>query len=461
MTPSHPAAASTHARWATVRAVTGLDFHVLSTLLFRSWSLVAGAVTVLVVPLTLDPTEQGYYFTFASLVALQVVFELGLNVVVVQIVSQEFAFVSVDRTGAVVGDPPHIARVFSLLKSLRRWYRIAGALFFIVVGGIGTYFFNERGHLPASEWLGAWWLLTLGFAINFYLSPFLAVLEGAGEFGQVARMRMYQSMAGHASIWAALWAGAGLWSAAALSVVAAVFTLTWLRYRAPLLRGIDTAGRQIPRVKLDWGREVFPLQWRIAISWVCGYLVFNLFTPVIFARQGAVDAGRLGLALTIFSMVLTLGMSWLNAKTPDFGRLIAKRERAGLNSLFLRTLSRSWVFTLVACLVLLSLAWGIQWLGLPLSDRIAAFPVLLCIAAVTLINNVVFACAAYIRAHKREPLMAQSVVHGLLTVGALYVGSTHGVLLTMTLYLAVSALVALPWTLWLFRGYWTRAVASA
>ena len=57
------------------RYIFGLDFHILATLLFRGWAVIAGGVTILLLPLYLSPSEQGYYFTFAELLAV-----IGLDV---------------------------------------------------------------------------------------------------------------------------------------------------------------------------------------------------------------------------------------------------------------------------------------------------------------------------------------------------------------------------------------------
>ena len=69
----------------------GIDFHVLATLLSRGWSVVAGAVTVLLVPFWLTTTEQGFYFTFSSLLGMQILFELGLGQVIIQLVGHDAA----------------------------------------------------------------------------------------------------------------------------------------------------------------------------------------------------------------------------------------------------------------------------------------------------------------------------------------------------------------------------------
>ena len=88
-------------------------------MLLRGWAVVAGAVTVLLLPLWLGKVEQGYYFTFSSLLALQIFFELGMNQVVVQIVSHNFAHVQVDSDGKFGGDARRLARLASLVRLLR------------------------------------------------------------------------------------------------------------------------------------------------------------------------------------------------------------------------------------------------------------------------------------------------------------------------------------------------------
>jgi hypothetical protein len=42
------------------RAIAGLDFHVLVTLLFRGWGTLACAATVFLLALWISPTERGY-----------------------------------------------------------------------------------------------------------------------------------------------------------------------------------------------------------------------------------------------------------------------------------------------------------------------------------------------------------------------------------------------------------------
>jgi hypothetical protein len=100
------------------------------------------------------------------------------------------------------------------------------------------------------------------------------------------------------------------------------------------------------------------MQWRIALSWVSGYFIFQLFTPVLFAYQGAVVAGQMGMSLSIATALNTLALAWINTKAPMFGLLIARGEFAALDRLFFRSLRQA---TIVAVL----LAWG-AWVSFSL-----------------------------------------------------------------------------------------------
>src|ERR1700685_156002 len=74
-----------------LRRVLGLDKAIGFTVLARAWSSAAGLVTVALIARFLSPAEQGYYYTFGSLIALPIVFELGFSFVILQMASHERA----------------------------------------------------------------------------------------------------------------------------------------------------------------------------------------------------------------------------------------------------------------------------------------------------------------------------------------------------------------------------------
>jgi len=450
---------TTSTRFAQLRALAGLDFHVLLTLLSRAWAALAGALTILLLPHWLSANEQGYYFTFASILALQIFFELGLNQVVMQFVSHEVAHLTATTNGQLLGDERILGRLSSLAQLIKRWYRFAALLFAAIGGLAGIVFFAEKGHDPISLWLGIWLVLISATACNLWFSPGLAVMEGCGKVGQIARLRLVQSLLGHGLLWLVLLSGGGLWATIAVPAVSVFCTGYWLKTQGNTLDWL--AGRVVDiKSKLSWRNEIFPVQWRIALSWASGYLIFNLFTPVIFARQGAAEAGRLGLALTLFSGVSTIGMSWVNAKAPSFTSHISLKQKHELNKLFVAVFVRSTLFIFFVSAGLVTAAIFLDHLGLTFMTRISSPNVIAVIGGVTLVNSMVFSMAIYMRAHREEPMLSQSIAVGLLTAIAVYFGSSFGVLNMMLWYLAVCSFVSLPWTIVLFLRYWNRRLSG-
>src|ERR1700687_450628 len=120
-----------------LRSVLGLDRAVGFTVLARLWSSAAGLVTVALIARFLSPAEQGYYYTFGSLIALQIVFELGFSFVILQMASHERAHLTFSPSGLISGDAVAHARLASVLQKTLRWYTSAAlllAIFLLTAG---------------------------------------------------------------------------------------------------------------------------------------------------------------------------------------------------------------------------------------------------------------------------------------------------------------------------------------
>lgn len=434
-------------------AGAGLDFHVLFTLAFRAWSVVAGGLTTVLLPLWLSPVQQGFYYTFSSLLALQIFFELGLNQVLIQIVGHEVAHLNLDKTGSFKGDIERISKLAAIRRLIRVWYSVAALLFAVAAAFAGLFFFSSEGNLPAKEWQPLWLLLVGATAVNLMLSPRLAFLEATGRVGHVANLRLQQSVMGYIFMWLLLLVGAQLWVAAVVPCLSAIATSIWLCKEG---RSFNLLSAVSPSERFSWRADIFPMQWRIAISWISGFFIFYCFTPFVFMHQGAVAAGKFGMAVTIFTAVSTVGMSWVTAKAPELAMLISKQERHELNQLFKQVFLRSFVFTTVLATTVVAAAFIIKKVGAPLMERIADPPILALLALVCIINCAVFSLATYMRAHKEEPMLPVSIVTGLMTISVVYFGSAESVLKMTFLYACVTGFISLPWTIKLFLPYFNR-----
>lgn len=437
-----------------VQNLLGLDFHVFSTVVLRGWGIGAGFLTTLLLPLLLSPAELGYYFAFASILGLQVLFELGFNLVITQIAAHEAAELAIDEDGSLNGAHIHLARLGALSGLIRRWYLVAATAFALGVGPAGVLFFERNHTLAAETWAMPWLALVLATGINLYLSPRLAFLEGCGRVGNVARLRLNQSLAGYACAWITLFAGGGLWAAVCVPLAACIGTAWWLYRNRHFEHHLPPARQR--EAAMSWRRDILPMQWRIGLSVVSGYLIFSLFTPLIFSTAGAVAAGRFGLSMAIFTGLSTVSMSWMYAKVPEFSRYASRGDLNALWREFRAAAVRAVGVTIALSLLFVALAQIVVRLWPEAAARLLD-PMDLALLAVAVIANAVISSAAtYMRSFREEPMLPISIGTAALTCVAVYVGSGISVTVMLALYAAITAGITLPWTTVVFRRYSAR-----
>lgn len=427
-------------------AMCGIDGAIGWTAAARVWSVVAGPLTLVVIATSLTPEQQGFYYTFGSVVALQIFFELGLAYVVQNFTSHEKAFLEWRPGGTISGSEVRKGRIAALLRKSLWWYGVASVLLTVSLIIGGTFFFGQR-LASGAAWWGPW-IATVVFACaSLVMSPIFAVLEGCGAVLDVARMRTGQAIVSSLAAWTVLLGGGGLWASPAISAAGLAVGATWLLIgqRRFLFDLIATAGT------ISWREEIWPFQWRIALSFASGYFIFQLFTPVLFVHHGAAAAGQMGMSLAVVSALFAVSMSWVTTKAPAFGERISRGNFVALDALFfaamwralaVMTLGSAAFFAAVVALGVIDHPWSRCFLEpLPLGLLIVA----------TLMNHVVFAESVYLRAHKREPFLSISVANAL-TVGAstLFLGRGFGATGMMTGFLGATAILSLGGGTWIF-----------
>lgn len=390
-------------------AITGIDRAIGWTAAARVWSVVAGPITLVLVATHLTPDEQGFYYTFSSILALQVIFELGLGYVVQQFASHEKAFLQWRPDGTLEGVDRHKERLGAVIRKTLRWYGIASVLMTISLLIGGTFFFASKTTSVAG-WQRPWITMTILAGVTLLLTPLTAVLEGCGAVADVARIRTWMVVASNLAIWTVLLSGGRLWASPSVFAASLFVGATWLfaRHRHFFLDLARAKGEDI-----SWREEVWPFQWRIAVSWVSGYFIFQLFVPVLFRSQGPAAAGRMGMSIAVVTAMLTVSMSWLTTKMPAFGELIARRDFAALDARFFPAVWRSFAVMAFGCAVFFAGAMVLHSIGHRWSQRILDPLPLALLIATMLVNHIVFAEGVYLRAHKQEPFLWISVLSAL------------------------------------------------
>jgi hypothetical protein len=443
--------------FSRIRRVLGLDRAVIFVVLARGWSSAAGLVTVILIAHFLSAAEQGYYYTFGSLVALQIVFELGFSFVILQMATHECAHLTLLKTGEISGDPVAHARLASVLQKAVRWYSIAAMLMLAALVPAGLHFFSAHTQpgMPVS-WRLAWFMVVLAASLAFQIDPIFSFLEGCGFVPQVAHTRFWQAFAGSLLAWGSLLLHHGLFAPAMMITGQVVVGAGWLFTRRSLLLGLL---RHPPgHHRIQWSKEVWPFQWRIAVSWICGYFIFQLFNPVLFAYWGPVAAGQMGMSLTIGSALLSIAIAWVSTKSAPFGAMIARKEYAKLDQTFFRALAQS----LLVCIVGSAAIWSaVVYLNLKhihFAHRVLGpLPFGLLLATIV-VNHIVFSEALYLRAHKQEKFLMVSVLNAtFMAMSTYFLGKRFGAIGMVSGYLVVNTVIGLglgTYTFFKYRRLW-------
>lgn len=372
----------------------------------------AGLLTIIFIAHFFSGEEQGLYYTFGSIVALQVFFELGLTNILTQFVAHENAHIKWEEDRIVDGDQRHVSRLSHLLLFTKKWYLVISLAFLVVILAGGFLFFYKFEEGPVSEWLFPWILVTTATAANLFLSPFYSILAGVGKIKATSKITFYQQIIMPLTVWTSILCGGnlyaigiGYWSSFIVGMIMIRFSVLW-----KILKEIS---RINITDKISYRKEIFPFQWKIALSWASGYFVFQLFNPVLYATSGAVVAGQMGMTLSAINGVASLSASWISTKVPLFSKLIALKDYIKLDSIFKKTTIQLGLI----CTSLLAFFWVVIYLlkyfNLPLGDRFLGLIPLLFMEIAILANQYSNCWAVYLRCHKQEPLLINSLVGAL------------------------------------------------
>ena len=418
----------------------------------KIWGSLAGIVSIALIVKAMSPEVQGFYYTFASLLALQVLLELGFSYVIVQVTAHEFA---ISREHP---DPNQRefarSRLISLLRLSLQWYAVIALVFWLGCSLAGEIFFRVTYAGNASHWQGAWLSSVTMFSACIVLIPIYAILDGSNEIAAVAKTRIIQDLFGYSIFWLSLLAGQGLYSVAGLYLGKLIgsgvgLTLTGLKDRIKALLG-EAA---LTKASISWRKEIFPFQWKIALSWLSGYLIFQLYSPVLFATQGATIAGQAGMTIAIYSGVNSVMYTWISAKIPRFCELVALKKWGPLNDLFRKTVLASSVIIAVGLSGLTSAIIVLRPHFPSLSERFLGNGAIICFAMTALVNHFILSIAAYARAYKEEPFLIPSIVGAMLTAACVIFLARYSAFAVALGCCVMTMCCSLPWTVKIYLSY--------
>lgn len=405
---------------------------------------------MLLISLFLTNEEQGYYFTFGSIIAIQVFFELGLNSIITQYVAHETVHLRWLSPTELTGDPIHLSRLASLLQFCIKVFSVLAIVLFFILQIAGNLFFTKY-HASTVQWQFAWQAVAFSTSLILLMNPVLAFLEGLGRVKEMAKVRFIQQIVNIVIIAVVLIGKGGLLALGTASFVSFCVLFGSILF-SDNKRILLFIYQKREKWKVDYWKEIYPYQWKIALSWISGYFVFQLFNPVLFATEGPVVAGQMGMTLAALNGISALSMSWINTKVPFFSTLVAQKKYDELDAVFKLTIQQLIFVNVLLISVFIMIVFGLKMLGMSLGERFLGLLPLIFLALTVIVNQAIFSWATYLRCHKQEPFLVNSIVAGFLcAVSTLLLGHLFGLMGIVGGYTVLTIFVGLPWGYLIFK----------
>lgn len=279
-------------------------------------------------------------------------------------------------------------------------------------------------------WEGAWWLIAVAAALALAINPAWSLLQGCNQVAQVAKFNFWAALAVFGANAIALISGAGVYASAVGAAFSVLLSMAYLLWRwRPFFRQFLERPQH---GHISWRHEIWPFQWRIAVSWMSGYFVFDILNPIALYFCGPVDAGRLGMSLQLVNTIARVAQTWINTKAPRFGMLIAARAWQELDALWRRSTIQAFAFYLLGYGSFLAAIWLIGQVSflatipqigpllLKVPARLAPLSVIAWLGGAQIAQVLVNCMAGELRAHKREPYVWIAVATAVLSVAFMF-----------------------------------------
>jgi hypothetical protein len=389
-----------------------------STFLTQLWRLVSGPLSLLFIPLFLSTEDQGFWYTFSSLSALSVFADLGFTTIVLQFSAHEYAFLKFEN-GKLVGNEINLARISSLFNFILKWSAIMILVVFPIITLIGIKMFSDKSQ--TFFWLIPWFIYLIASVGNFLCYVLSSFFQGCEQVNKIQRIMLYASITTTLVLIPMLYFNMGLYSLA-FSLLAGVLVYMFLLIRS--YRKLIIQLLHHNKLEGNWKKELLPLLGKYAVSWSSGYFVFQIYTPVMFQFKGAVEAGKVGITLSLINAMYSISNVWFVAKTPRFNILVAAKKWIDLDKLFKKTLiysASTYLFGICVLFGIYSILDGNWVLFDKISSRFLGIIPLSMLLFGWLLQVFISGSAVYLRAHKKEVYMYVSLISGIFVVLATFV----------------------------------------
>ncbi|SCZ59746.1 MULTISPECIES: hypothetical protein [Pseudomonas] len=412
------------------------------------WRLFSGPLLLILLPIYLSPEAQGYWYTFISLAALAIFADMGFSAILLLFSAHEFAHLKFESDKTISGDEHRLTRLATLFRFSVRWSSLMAVTIFPIVLIIGYSILNAKE--TTTDWKLAWLIYGAASIFVFVNSMILSFIEGCNSVGDVQKIRFHISFVTFITTLILLVSGASLYALSLSLLVGALSGTAIILFNYK--RMLHQLHQQASSKNHPWMQETLPLMWRFAVSWISGYFIFSIFTPLAFHYYGSVEAGKVGLSLAVCTAIFSIASIWITVITPRMSIYVAQEEQKKLNSDFKKHTFLATLTYILGVLTLYIMAFLLEN-QLPILKRLLPMSSFLIIATAYFAQLLINSMATYMRAHKQEPLVLVSILNGIYVTSITLIIAANMSFEYLFLGFLSAYIVTLPWVYIIFKNH--------
>ena len=392
----------------------GIDKAIFWSIVNKVFGIIKAPVTIYFLVKYLSPEEMGLWYTFTSLGALTVFAELGFVMIITQFVSHEFG--KLNETKRIINrKSTNIDRLIGLIRFSIKFYLYIIPLAILILITAGYFYFNTEPNIIYYTWI----CFSIVGGLTLFAGLLQAIYQGLDKVKEIQIIAFIGALIGTFFNWGMLMLDFKIWALVFGNLVG-IITATILLYNIS-----PGFWQQVivynAKVKFNFLKETLPLQGKYAISWISGYFIFFLYVPATYKFIGPIQAGQLGITMSVIAAITAVSANWVSTKIPKFNILVAKKNKSELDQLFNKAIFQG-LFVQIFLFIILIFSLFVLNIFLPeIAKRFLDFRLTLLLIFPQIAYYIISSLAIYLRAHKQEPFVWISIVNALLMSLAVFV----------------------------------------
>lgn len=386
----------------------------IASLINQIWTCISGPAILLLIPLFLTDVQQGYWYLFGSIAALNIFADLGFSNIILQFSAHEFAFLKLIETKYIEGPDQNIKNLGSFFIFSLKWIRTVSIIAYPIILTIGIIYFVRDNVVDV--YLIPWFIYSAGSLIGFVNGSILSFLEGLNVIDKVQKIKFSMSVINTSILILLLTLHCNIFALAISMLLSASFMFFCLITKfGGIFKQLLEAGRNY---NYKWSKEVLPLFIKYAISAVTVFFTLYIYTPIMHLYHGPVYSGKVGMSFTIVNAIFGISNIWIYTVTPTFNMYVEKKAWKSLDKLFYKRLLLA-LFTYIGIILCMIAFWNLsEYFNIRLFQMLISrcFPLwaIMFLVGAYLINVFDNAITVYLTAHKKIPLLIPNILSSIM-----------------------------------------------